>query len=82
MAGEKKTPPRTSVSLKSQSSINAGCKKNVKAAGSHSALRIIFGFPQGVKLDWGILGMYATKPEENGFFLLLFFSLSEDLSFT
>lgn len=42
--------------------------KNVKAAGSYSALRINFTFPQGVKLNWGILGMYATKPEENGFF--------------
>lgn len=42
--------------------------KHTKAAGSDSALRINFRFPQGVKLDWGILGMYATKPEENGFF--------------
>lgn len=39
--------------------------KNAKAAGSDSALRINFRFPQGVQLDWGILGMYATKPEEN-----------------
>lgn len=47
----------------------------LKAAGSYSALRINLRFPQGVKLHWGILGMYATQPEENGiiFFLLLCF---------
>lgn len=50
--------------------------KNVKAAGSYSALRINFTFPQGVKLNWGILGMYATKPEENGFFFFFFLYFS------
>lgn len=57
--------------------------KNVKAAGSYSALRINFRFPQGVKLDWGILGMYATKPEENGYFFFLSLDLfSSYMSFT
>jgi len=58
--------------------------ENVQAAGSYSALRINFRFPQGVKLDWGILGMYATKPEENGFFFSFFFfsNFSKDMSFT
>lgn len=68
-----KTPHPEPVLVWSLNQVLMLAAKNAKAAGSDSALRINFWFPQGVRLHWGILGMYATKPEENvGCFLFFF----------